>query len=390
MRALDRTMTAEASRRWGIRGTAGATIASRLTFEHISHDYGGVPSVDDVSLDIEPGEILCLLGQSGCGKTTLLRIAAGVERQSSGRVLIDGHEVAGPNRFLPPEQRGIGLMFQDYALFPHLSILENVAFGLSGLPKAEARKAALAALGRVGLQGYAEDYPHALSGGEQQRVALARAIVPRPGVLLMDEPFSGLDQRLRDSVRDETLAVLGETRATCILVTHDPEEAMRMGDRIALMRAGRLVQVGSAHDLYDRPADPFVARFFSDLNELEGRALDGVVETIFGSHPAAGIAAGDLVEVYLRPQGVLLGAPGEGREGRVLRRRFVGEVDLVDVAVDGMEQVLKARIRDGGRFAVGMDVGVRLDERDLLVFKRDERRRVNGNVASVKLSKWRA
>jgi iron(III) transport system ATP-binding protein len=370
------TVTADISaaplaKRWGVRGTAGATIAARLSFEAVSHSYSGLPAVRSVSLSVEPGEVLCLLGHSGCGKTTLLRIAAGVERQTTGRVLINEREVAGPDRFLPPEKRGVGLMFQDYALFPHLTIAENVEFGLTHLAKPDARHAALSALSRVGLAEHHADYPHALSGGEQQRVALARAIAPRPGVLLMDEPFSGLDRRLRDAVRDETLSVLRETRATCMLVTHDPEEAMRMGDRIALMRKGRLVQIGSADDLYNHPADLFVARFFSELNEIDARAGDGEVETAFGRHPAPGIAPGMAVDVCVRPQGVILGEPGEGRPGRVTRRRFIGEVDLVDIAVDGLDLPLQARIRDGGRFVVGMDVGVRVDDRDVLAFARD-------------------
>src|SRR5215210_7022561 len=242
------------------RGRAGVTFAARLTFEAVSRRYGDSLALDQVSLDILPGEVLCLLGPSGCGKTTLLRIAAGVERPSEGRVLLNGQEVAGPARFLPPEQRGVGLMFQDFALFPHLSILDNVAFGLRFLTRSEAKAEALAALARVGLAHYASDYPHILSGGEQQRVALARAIAPRPSVLLMDEPFSGLDPRLREKMREETLAILHETRATSIVVTHDSEEAMRMGDQVALLRRGRVVQTGKALDLYRAPKDIFAAR----------------------------------------------------------------------------------------------------------------------------------
>ena len=240
-------MGAEAGRlaHWGQRGTAGAIIAARLVLDEVGHVYpGGVMALEAVSLVVEPGEIVCLLGPSGCGKTTLLRIAAGIERQTSGRILIDGTELAGPGTFIAPEKRGIGLMFQDYALFPHMTILDNVMYGLKALPRGDADIAARRALSRVGLADYAGEYPHLLSGGEQQRVALARAIAPRPGVLLMDEPFSNLDRRMRDDVRDETIAMLREARATTIVVTHDPEEAMRMADRIALMRAGRLVQVG--------------------------------------------------------------------------------------------------------------------------------------------------
>ena len=238
------------------RRRAAATIAARLTLEGVTRRFGRVTALEAIDLDIAPGEIVSLLGHSGCGKTTLLRIAAGVEVPSAGRVLVDGREVASPTVFVPPEKRSIGLMFQDYALFPHLTILQNVMFGLTALDRREREQEARAALARVGLEHLAESYPHEASGGEQQRVALARAIVPRPGILLMDEPFSGLDSRLRDSVRADTLSVLRETGATALVVTHDPEEAMRISDRIVLMRRGRIVQQGSAQDLYDRPAEP--------------------------------------------------------------------------------------------------------------------------------------
>ncbi|KZM49821.1 ABC transporter ATP-binding protein [Labrenzia sp. OB1] len=356
---------------WGAPGTAGATIAAGLVFEGVSHDYDGVASVRDLSLSIAPGEILCLLGHSGCGKTTLMRIAAGVERQSHGRVLINGRETSGDSLFLPPEKRGVGLMFQDYALFPHMTILANVMFGLTNMPKKEARAAALSALGRVGLSDYSADYPHSLSGGEQQRVALARALVPRPGILLMDEPFSGLDKRLRDSVRDETLAVIRETRATCIIVTHDPEEAMRMGDSIALMRRGRLVQHGTAEDLYKDPVDLFSARFFSELNQFEGVVTSAGIETPLGVLAGPELERGEKVDVCVRPQGVLVHEAGLcGVSGRISTKRFVGEVDLLTIVVEGLEHPLHARVRAGSLWERGMNVGVSTDPKDVLVFPR--------------------
>jgi iron(III) transport system ATP-binding protein len=279
-------------------------------------------------------------------------------------------EVAGPVRFVPPEQRSVGLMFQDYALFPHMTILANVMFGLTSLERGEAERAARAALGRVGLEDYAADYPHALSGGEQQRVALARAIVPRPSVLLMDEPFSGLDRRLRESVRDETLAVLRETRATAVIVTHDPEEAMRMADRIALMRHGRLVQVGTPETLYAHPVDLFGARFFSELNELEGEARGGSVSTPLGIFAAPGHRDGTPLIVSIRLQGIEVGPPGQGIPGRVLRRRYLGEVALLEIVVDGVDAPVKARIREADPVSPGDEVGVGVSERDVLVFPR--------------------
>jgi iron(III) transport system ATP-binding protein len=354
--------------RFGQRGTAGASIPAELAFDAVVQTYGAVRALDGVSLTVAPGELVCLLGHSGCGKTTLLRTAAGVERPAGGRVLLDGRVVTGEGTFVPPERRGVGLMFQDYALFPHLSILENVTFGLRALPAADQEIAARRALSRVGLERQALDYPHMLSGGEQQRVALARSIAPRPGVLLMDEPFSNLDRRLRDAVRDETVAILRETGATTIVVTHDPEEAMRIADRIVLMRAGHIVQEGPAEDLYRRPADLFAARFFCDFNEVEGVVRGGRISTPVGIFPAPGLADGTPAVACVRPQGVRLRAPGFCLPGRVVSRRFLGEVDLVHVAVQGLERPLQARTRESFRPGEGEDVGVDLDSDEVLVF----------------------
>ena len=352
------------------RVTAGVTFAARLAFEHISHAYApGTETLVDVTLSAEPGEVLCLLGPSGSGKTTLLRIAAGIEPQNSGRILLNEREVASPSVFLPPEARSIGLVFQDFALFPHLSILENVRFGLTALSRDEGRREALIALGRVGLEHLAGAYPHILSGGEQQRVALARAMAPRPAVLLMDEPFSGLDSRLKDAVRAETLGILRQSRATAIVVTHDAEEAMRMGDRIALLKDGRLVQVGKAQDLYLRPADLFVAGFFSELNVIESRVGGGIAETPVGDIAAGGFADGSRVTVAVRTSGFDVSETSGERQARVLSRRYLGVVELLELGVEGADKPIRARVRCGALSAHARDIWLSVRKSDVLVFE---------------------
>ena len=242
---------------------------SALTLEHVTHAYRDVVAVEDLGLSVEPEELVCLLGPSGCGKTTALRITAGLEPLQRGRILMDGETVAGDGIDVPPEDRNVGLVFQDYALFPHLSVSGNVAFGLTRSRAAERRARTREALQQVGMADYSDAYPHRLSGGEQQRVALARALAPDPKIMLLDEPFSGLDLQLRKQVRDETLHVLKKSGAATLMVTHDPEEAMFMADRVALMRAGRLIQVGRPSELYFAPQDAFVAGFFGDVNRLD-------------------------------------------------------------------------------------------------------------------------
>jgi iron(III) transport system ATP-binding protein len=352
------------------RVPAGVTFAARLAFENISHSFGpGAETLRGVTLSAEPGEVLCLLGPSGSGKTTLLRIAAGIESQTSGRVLLNDREIAGPSVFLPPERRSIGLVFQDFALFPHMTILDNVRFGLTALSGEEARKEALIALSRVGLEDYAGSYPHVLSGGEQQRVALARALAPRPAVLLMDEPFSGLDSRLKDSVRAETLAILRESRATAIVVTHDAEEAMRMADRIALLRDGRLVQAGRAEDLYLNPASLFVAGFFSELNLFEGRVKGGAVETSLGRVDAAGFSEGDDLTVAVRMTGFDISETTGDTQARILSRRYLGVVELLELAVPGAETPVRARVRCGALSARAKNIWLSTRKSDVLLFE---------------------
>lgn len=341
------------SERWGERNTAGVAIASSLFFDEISHTYGADPVLSDITIEVEAGEVLCLLGPSGSGKTTLLRIAAGIDKQSSGTVWIDKRVVSGEGVHALPEKRGIGLVFQDHALFPHLTILQNVMFGLKGQPRRMAEEQARRIISRVGLEQYVEMYPHQLSGGEQQRVALARALAPRPGILLMDEPFSGLDARLRDSVREETLGLLRDTRSTAIIVTHDPEEALRVADRIALMRQGRLVQHGTGKELYYHPASLFAARFFSELNLFHTVANEGIAPTPLGGIDVASHADGETLAICVRLSDVAVvpfsgsAKTFSGVPGRIASRRFLGTAELLEIYVEGFEDPIRARIRAG-------------------------------------------
>ncbi|MCL5775482.1 ABC transporter ATP-binding protein [Limibaculum sp. FT325] len=339
-----------------IRVVEGGKPPPRLALECITVRFDGVAAVDDLSLEVGAGELVCLLGPSGCGKSTTLRVAAGVERQSMGRVLVDGRVVSDDRLHAPPEARSVGLMFQDFALFPHLTVAENVGFGLRRGVGADERAATVRDyLRRVGLSGYERKYPHQLSGGEQQRVALARALAPRPRVMLMDEPYSGLDNRLRDEVRDESLSILKEEGAGVLLVTHDPDEAMRMSDRIALMREGRIVQVGAAYHIYNYPRDRAAAAFFSDLNVIHGVVRARQTDTPFGLFLTPGLVDGADVEIIVRPQHLKVTAdkgqepalsPEDGiaARGRVMRARFVGAQSLIEVAMDHDGQVLRATV----------------------------------------------
>ena len=350
----------------------GAGVPDGLFLEGVHHAYDAAPVIRGVDLAVGRGEILCLLGPSGCGKTTLLRIAAGLERQSAGRVMIDGEEVAGPHRFVAPEKRRIGLMFQDYALFPHVRAIDNVGFGLKAVARAERRRTARGMLERLGLAHLADAYPHELSGGEQQRVALARALAPAPRAMLLDEPFSGLDERLREQVRNDTLRFLREAGVPIVLVTHDADEALLMADRIALMRDGVLVQTGSPDALCRRPASPFVARFFGALPAFDGRVRDRAVETPVGRAPT-GCGEGCKVRVFVRPEAVALLGDGEsGADGlpaaRVLDCRSVGVTSHLTLALDGHATPLILNIADDAAPGAGDVVRIRLDPRRTFVF----------------------
>ena len=276
----------------GGRSGAAPRGGMSLRLTGIRHAYDEREILRGLDLETGPGEILCLLGPSGDGKTTLLRLVAGLEPLQAGRIELNGAVLAEPGREVPPEERRIGFVFQDYALFPHLTVAENVAFGLRRVPRGERGWQVAEALASVGLETYAGAYPHMLSGGQQQRVALARALAPRPQALLLDEAFASLDARLRDQVRDDTLHVLQTSGIPALVVTHDAEEAMFMADRIALMREGRVVQVGTPEQLYLHPCEPFVATFLGEVNRMPALVRDGRAETAIGAVPARDLPDG--------------------------------------------------------------------------------------------------
>ncbi len=369
----DRTATpARGSRDWGPRGTVGVSFAAGLRFDRIDVRLGDRKVLDQFSLDLVPGEIVCLLGESGSGKSTLLRATAGLQRIEAGTIRIDDRIVSSPDVHVPPDRRGVGLMFQDFALFPHKTLLQNVLFGLHRLDRKTALGRARASLARVGLSDRENDYPHRLSGGQQQRLALARAIAPRPGILMLDEPFSGLDARMRETVRAETLAVLRETRATSLIVTHDPEEAMLLGDRIALLRDGRLIQVDAAQTVYAVPVDLAAARFLSPLSEFGGRVTNGRIETPFGPVPADGFAEGTGVTIGLRPTGAIrIATEGQGVSGRILGKRTALGTDILEIGVAGLDRPLLVRHGAEAALIPGQDVTVSLNSADILVFAQD-------------------
>lgn len=344
--------------------------ASSLELEAVSRHIEGRAVLSDISLAIPPGRITCVLGQSGCGKSTLLRIISGVDRPDpGGRIRLGGIEVTSPGRFVEPEDRKIGFMFQDYALFPHLSVAENLAFGLRHLPGSLRRDRLAEVVERIGLGHLLDRYPHALSGGEQQRVALARALAPQPAILLMDEPFSNLDQGLRERVRRETVETLRRIGTTAIIVTHDPQEALAVGDLIVLMRAGRIEQVGTPFEIYDRPRSAYAAEFMGPCNRLTGIWSGGRIETPIGTFPAdLDLPEGALALACIRPQALSIGPDGQGISARVVAKTFTGESEQIDIMVHPLAQTLRMHSHVRIPMALGEKVSLQLNGAQIHVF----------------------
>jgi iron(III) transport system ATP-binding protein len=335
-----------------------------LQLDHISKQFSETPVVDSVSLKLRQGELLSLLGASGCGKTTLLRLIAGFERPQSGRIELAGQEVASPNRWLPPEQRDIGMVFQDYALFPHLSVAQNVGFGLKksrrkrSYPAPQAKQLIADAIAQVGLSGLEKRYPHELSGGQQQRVALARALAPQPALILLDEPLSNLDVQVRSHLREEIRSILKTTGSTAIFVTHDQEEALSISDRVAVMNRGKLEQLATPETLYNEPATRFVAEFVTQGNFLlatyDGKGWKTPIGTLILDQEQP---ISDHAELMIRQQDIRL-EPDEKGTIVVVDRQFLGREHRYTIQTSA-----GARLRVLSAMKPALEIGTRVKVR---------------------------
>jgi iron(III) transport system ATP-binding protein len=330
-----------------------------IRFVNVNKTYEGkVKAVDDMSFEVRSGTLLALLGSSGCGKTTTLRLIAGLERPDSGEIWLNEQLVAGSNAWVEPEKRKVGMVFQDYALFPHMSVESNVAFAIPELSRREKKQRISDMLHLVGLGEHGKRFPHQLSGGQQQRVALARAMAANPAVVLLDEPFSNLDAALRQSTRTEVRAILKKAAATTVFVTHDQEEALSIADEIAVIKSGELLQLGSPRRVYMRPAVRAVADFIGGANFVPGTAHGDRVRTIFGDLPLLTPAHGD-VDVMLRPEQIQL-EPQPQAPYTIDMLQFLGHGQLVDIHIKNGQKI-QARIPVHSPLEVGMRVNIQVE-----------------------------
>ena len=358
-----------------------------LEFKNIAHSYDHRPVLRNVSLQLKRGEFVCLLGPSGCGKTTLLRLAMGLEHLQKGTISLDEKIIADAETGLhtPPEQRGIGMMFQDYALFPHLTVMENICFGLNNKGQANKNRGreiwVTNMLARFGLTQLADGYPGTLSGGEQQRVALLRALAPNPQVLLLDEPFSALDAARRIEMREETAKLIKEAGASAIMVTHDSEEAMFMADRIKIMNKGRIVQSGKPDEIYMKPKSSFIASLFGHANQFCETVSDGHVSTPLGRFEAKGLSDGSKACVFIRPEGVLPLKKSEAQDdtpiAEVVSSHYLGIASHIHLRSPGLTNGSKITFHAQcpGRYLprIGSRTAYRVDHDLVFVFAAEDK-----------------
>ncbi|TRW50217.1 ABC transporter ATP-binding protein [Aliidiomarina halalkaliphila] len=343
---------------------------SLLKLSGIEVGFGRTTIVDDVTLSLEEGEIGCLLGPSGCGKTTLLRAIAGFEPLQGGRIELNGKLVSSQAQLLPPEKRGVGMVFQDFALFPHLTVFDNIAFGIREQSQDEQKRRVHQLLEHVGLAGYGPRYPHQLSGGQQQRIALARALAPKPQLLLLDEPFSSLDAELRESLATEVRALLKEEGITALLVTHDQQEAFALADKAGVMYHGRLLQWDTPYGLYHRPAHHLVADFIGVGVLLHGSVTEDLkVDTVLGLLHGDDVprgTEGEAVDVLIRPDDIVIDESSE-RRAKIVARGFRGAHFLYTAELqDGSHLICMAPSHH--EYQINQEVGLRLNMDHLVLF----------------------
>lgn len=337
-----------------------------LSLENVTKNFGVQTAVSELSLTVYENELLTLLGPSGCGKTTTLRLMAGLERPSAGKVRLGDSVVAGGSTFQEPEERGVGIVFQDFALFPHLTVEENVAFGLTGMSKQEKKKRVTELLGLVGLANYENRKPEQLSGGERQRVALARSLAPEPDILLLDEPFSNLDVRLRVEMREEVRRILKDAGVTAVSVTHDQEEALSLSDRVAVMQNGHVEQVGRPETVFEHPESRFVASFLGKASFLSGQISDGTVNTSIGTYSTEILKGlteeydGASVDVLVRPDDLRAQLASNEGNGHIVHRQYNGPSFVYRVELENGD-VVHCEHNHAEEITLGESVRVELD-----------------------------
>jgi iron(III) transport system ATP-binding protein len=369
---LDRSTAPTLSQEATSQGNLFTPASSVLELRYVSCAYEtGRPAVQEISFAAREGEILCLLGPSGCGKTTILRAIAGFEPVRSGQIFLSGQLVSSPDVMIPTENRRVGMVFQEYALFPHLRVQDNIAFGLGHLARSERSARVQEMLRLTGLEGFERRYPHELSGGQQQRVALSRALAQNPVVLLLDEPFSNLDPDMAGRMRQEVHDLLRRTKTTTVLVTHDHDEAFAMADRIAVLNQGRLEQFDTPEMMYHMPATPFVADFVGQADFIPGTVSQGMVHTELGEFPdTIECKDGTAVVVMIRPDDIHL-VPTEGAHSRVLSRQFHGSENLYTVSLPS-GQIVHSSQGSTSVYQAGTTVELRVLATHTVLFRREE------------------